>query len=487
MKLLLGSNLYEYDIRGLLQAFFPWEKFVTDEAAEDPDCLSVFFTEGAGENGLDRADLSFTLGGYHRSERISLVLSDVKTAKSALKRTLYAILSEATGRSLPWGTLTGIRPTKIAMDVLTHGGSGAEVLRHMTEDQLVSERKARLSLEIAERERAMLSRLREEGISLYVGIPFCPTTCLYCSFSSFTIGAYEKRVPEYIGAVAREIDVIKSLFPDTPVHSVYFGGGTPTSLSAEDLAVLLKKVQDTFDLSRTVEWTVEAGRPDSVTEEKLAMLKRFPVTRISVNPQTLHQKTLDLIGRRHTVDDFYRAYRLARELGFDNVNTDLIFGLPGETAADMKETVLGIRDLHPDSVTVHSLAIKRSSRLNLMKDVYEGYRMENSDEMMEFTEDCLREAGLRPYYLYRQKNMAGNLENVGYATEGKECYYNVLIMEEIESIPAAGAGASSKRVDVKENRITRAANAHDVETYLKNFDEMMERKRRLFSDPQNET
>jgi oxygen-independent coproporphyrinogen-3 oxidase len=287
-------------------------------------------------------------------------------------------------------------------------------------------------------------------------------------------------VPEYIDAVCRELDVIRELFPDTPVHSVYFGGGTPTSLSAEALAVLLKKVEDTFDLSETLEWTVEAGRPDSVTEEKLAMLKRFPVTRISVNPQTLHQKTLDLIGRKHTVEDFYRAFSLARNAGFDNINTDLIFGLPGETAEDIRETIFGIRELHPDSVTVHSLAIKRSSRLNLMKDVYEHYRMENTDGLMSFTEDVLREAGLKPYYLYRQKNMSGNLENVGYAAEGKECFYNVLIMEEIESIPAAGAGASSKRVSG--DRITRAANAHDVDTYLKNFDEMMERKRNLFGE-----
>ena len=480
MKLLLGSNLYEYDIRGLLQAFFPWEKFVTDEAAPDRDCLSVFFTEGAGDCGCDLAELAFSYGGTERKERISLRLSDVKTAKSALKRTLYRMLSDATGKTLPWGTLTGIRPTKIAMDILVHGGNEAEVLRHMKEDLLVSDRKARLSLKIAKRERAMLSRLTTEGISLYVGVPFCPTTCLYCSFSSFTIGAYEKRVPEYIDAVCRELDVIRELFPDTPVHSVYFGGGTPTSLSAEALAVLLKKVEDTFDLSETLEWTVEAGRPDSVTEEKLAMLKRFPVTRISVNTQTLHQKTLDLIGRKHTVEDFYRAFSLARNAGFDNINTDLIFGLPGETAEDIRETVFGIRELHPDSVTVHSLAIKRSSRLNLMKDVYEHYRMENTDGLMSFTEDVLREAGLKPYYLYRQKNMSGNLENVGYAAEGKECFYNVLIMEEIESIPAAGAGASSKRVSG--DRITRAANAHDVDTYLKNFDEMMERKRNLFGE-----
>ncbi|MBR5738571.1 MAG: coproporphyrinogen dehydrogenase HemZ [Lachnospiraceae bacterium] len=481
MKILLSSPRYEYDIRGLLQAYFPWEKFSTDAEDPDPDCLSVRFEEAADPlTGNDLATLRFTHGDYDRTETVALKLEDVGTAKSALKRTLYRMLSEATGKTLPWGTLSGIRPTKIAMDLLNRGADAAEILRHMKEDLLVSDRKALLALEIAGREKQMLERLSNPGISLYIGIPFCPSTCLYCSFSSVTIGAYRKRIPEYSQAVSAELDLIKDLFPETPIHTVYFGGGTPTSLEADELRVLLRKVQETFDLSETVEWTVEAGRPDSVTEEKLAMLREFPVNRISVNPQTLHQKTLDLIGRKHTVEDFYRAFAEARNAGFTNINTDLILGLPGETPEDMIETVRGIAGLRPDSVTVHSLAIKRSSRLNLMKETYEHYRMENSEELMESTEETLREAGLRPYYLYRQKNMAGNLENVGYALPGKECYYNVLIMEETETIAAAGAGASTKKV--ANGRIDRAANAHDVETYLKNLAEMMDRKRKLFAE-----
>lgn len=480
MNISLTSNLFEYDIRGLLQAFFPWERFTTEDEKTAEEGLFVRFRAGSGAGEPDQAEIGFRYGGILRHETVELTLSDVKTAKSALKRTLYRILSEATGKTLPWGTLTGIRPTKIAMDLLNRGADEREILRHMQEDLLVSGRKAALSLEIAEREKTMLSRFETPGISLYVGIPFCPSTCLYCSFSSFTIGDYRARIPEYIETVGKELEFIKSLFPDAPVHTVYFGGGTPTSLSADELETLLAKVESLFDLSDTAEWTVEAGRPDSVTEEKLRMLKRHPVTRISVNPQTLHQKTLDLIGRKHTVEDFYRAFDLARAAGFDNVNTDLIFGLPGETEEEIRETVRGIAALRPDSVTVHSLAIKRSSRLNLMKEAYAGLRMENTDALMAETEDALRRAGLAPYYLYRQKNMAGNLENVGYASPGKEGLYNVLIMEEVESIPAAGAGASSKRVD--NDRITRAANPHDVETYLKNFPEMLERKRKLFLD-----
>lgn len=225
---------------------------------------------------------------------------------------------------------------------------------------------------------------------------------------------------------------------------------------------------------------MEAGRPDSITHEKLLVLKKHPVTRISVNPQTMQQKTLDLIGRRHTVDDVREKYQIARELGFDNINMDLILGLPGETEEDVRATLSEICEMNPDSVTIHSLAIKRSSRLNLHKEIYSAYRMENTDEMMKFAEESLEKIGVAPYYLYRQKNMAGNQENVGYARPGKEGIYNVLIMEEQESIVACGAGATSKRVDRETGLITRAANVHDVDTYIKNIDEMIERKEKLY-------
>ncbi len=494
MKFLINSDLFEYDVRGLLQAFYPWTRFSTDSGEPDPQCLSVFYTAPGMPEDLpeeerkaflkahaERAEVAFSDGEKHFRREMPLDLRDRKKAKTALKQAVYAILSENAGHTLPWGTLTGIRPTKIAMDGLLKGTSPKEILRHMEEDLLVSEEKAELALDIAMRERPILSVSEEEGYSLYVGIPFCPTTCLYCSFASSPIGEKASLVTPYLEALQEEILFTAEEFRDLPLHSVYFGGGTPTSLSSDDLEMLLQLVEKHFDLSKVREWTVEAGRPDSLSEEKLRMMRRHPVTRISVNPQTMQQKTLDLIGRRHTVEDTVEKFLLARSLGYDNINMDLILGLPGETEEDIRDTLLGTAALSPDSVTVHSLAIKRSSRLNLEKEMYAAYRMENTDGMMDFARKTLGAEGLLPYYLYRQKNMAGNQENVGYARPGKEGVYNVLIMEESESIVACGAGASSKRVDRTTGLITRVRNPHDVATYVADPEEMKMRKRRLFS------
>ena len=493
MKFLTNSDLFEYDVRGLLQAFYPWTRFSTDSTEEDPQCLSVFYaSEGMPEDlpeeersaflkaRAERAEVAFSDGEKHFHAVVPLDLGDRKRAKTALKQAVYRILSENAGHTLPWGTLTGIRPTKIAMDGLRRGEAEKRILRHMEEDLLVSEEKARLALTIAEREKPILSVADEEGYSLYIGIPFCPTTCLYCSFASSPIGEKAALVQPYLEALKEEIRFTAAHFRHLPLHSVYFGGGTPTSVTSEQLEALLQLVEDSFDLGACREWTVEAGRPDSLDEEKLGMMLRHPVTRISVNPQTLQQKTLDLIGRRHTVEDTLEKYRLARSMGYDNINMDLILGLPGETEEDIRDTLLRTAELSPDSVTVHSLAVKRSSRLNLEKEMYAAYRMENTDEMMDFARRTLAGEGLLPYYLYRQKNMAGNQENVGYARPGKEGVYNVLIMEESESIVALGAGASSKKVDRKTGLITRVRNPHDVATYVSDPEEMKRRKMKLF-------
>ena len=491
MKLELNSDLFEYDVRGLLQAFFPWTKFETDECVSDRQCLSVLFSDTQGEplNGEAAKEAETVLAAvrftdddreYH--ERVTLSMADRSRAKTTLKQVIYRILSENAGRELPWGTLTGIRPTKIAMGMLTEGAEDAEILRHMTGDLLVSKEKAELALDIAKREKPIIEISDEPGWSLYIGIPFCPSTCLYCSFTSFSIEAYQGKVEAYLEALHKELVYVSEAFRGQALHTVYFGGGTPTSLSAEQLDTLFGWVTELFDLSGVREWTVEAGRPDSITREKLMVMKKYPITRISVNPQTMHQKTLDLIGRRHTVTDVRETYKTARELRFDNINMDLILGLPGETAEDIRETLREIVKMAPDSVTIHSLAIKRSSRLNLNKDVYSAYRMENTDEMMREAGAMLREIDVHPYYLYRQKNMAGNQENVGYARPGKEGVYNVLIMEETETIVACGAGATTKYVRRDTGLITRAANVHDVNTYISNICEMIERKKELFKN-----
>ena len=263
------------------------------------------------------------------------------------------------------------------------------------------------------------------------------------------------------------------------LDTVYFGGGTPTSLSPEDLDTLITKLKNTFDFSTVQEFTVEAGRPDSITREKLEVLKKHGVTRISINPQTMKQETLKIIGRRHTVEDVKDRFHMARELGFDNINMDLIIGLPEEDLDDVRSTMEQVKELGPDSLTVHSLAIKRAARLNTMKEVYKDLKITNTQEMIDLTAEYARGMGLEPYYLYRQKNMAGNFENVGYAKPGKACLYNILIMEEKGDILACGAGTTTKITYPDENRLERVENVKDVEQYISRIDEMIGRKEKL--------
>ena len=389
-------------------------------------------------------------------------------------------MSGLTGRTLPWGTLTGIRPTKIALTRLYEGMSEEEIRDYMRETYLTSREKIQLSLDVARREKELLSAVDyENGYSLYIGIPFCPTTCLYCSFTSFPIGKWQGRTGLYLNALFREMDYVAEKMKGRPLDTVYFGGGTPTSLSPEDLDAILDKVERTFPMDQVKEFTVEAGRPDSITEEKLQVLRNHGITRISINPQTMKQETLDLIGRRHTVEQVKETFRLARRMGFDNINMDLIVGLPEEDEEDVRNTMEQIKELRPDSLTVHSLAIKRAARLNMFRERYGNLKITGTQEMIDMTARYAREMGMEPYYLYRQKNMAGNFENVGYSVPGKACIYNILIMEEKQTIMACGAGTTTKVVFPGENRLERAENVKEVEQYIERVDEMLERKEKL--------
>ena len=402
--------------------------------------------------------------------------------KNKIKRRLYLLLIERTGKQLPWGTLTGIRPTKIALTKLEQGEEENEIRREMKETYYTGNEKINLSIEIAQKERELLSGIDyRDGYSLYVGIPFCPTTCLYCSFTSYPIGRWQGKMDQYFEALFKELDYVAEKKRGCRLETIYFGGGTPTSLSPEDLDRLITKIENTFDLSNVQEFTVEAGRPDSITREKLQVLRDHGITRISINPQTMKQETLDLIGRRHTVEDVMERFAMARELGFDNINMDLIVGLPEENLEDVQATMEAVKALAPDSITVHSLAIKRAARLNTMKEVYKDLKITNTQEMIDLTAKYARELGLEPYYLYRQKNMAGNFENVGYASPGKACIYNILIMEEKQTIIACGAGTTTKRLFPEENRIERAENVKNVEQYIERIDEMIARKDKLLS------
>lgn len=407
-----------------------------------------------------------------------------KYLKKELKKQIYRVMHELTKAELPWGALTGIRPTKLIVTMIEAAPdvTDEEITSFLKENYYVTDEKAALGIQIARREIKLLEKIDyEEGYSLYIGIPFCPTTCLYCSFTSYPIGAYTKKADDYVTALLKEISYASARFADRKLNSIYIGGGTPTTLEPEQLDRLLHAVRDSFDFSHNQEFTVEAGRPDSITPEKLAVLLKHGVTRISINPQTMNQKTLDLIGRYHTVEQVKETFQLARKMGFDNINMDFIVGLPGETMEDIRFSMEEVQKLNPDSLTIHSLAIKRAARLNIMREQYKDFTIENNEQIMELCAAAAENMGMTPYYMYRQKNIAGNMENVGYARTGRAGIYNILIMEEKQTIVALGAGSVTKRI-YPDGRIERCANVKDVTQYIERIDEMIERKEKLFAD-----
>ena len=477
----LNKRDFEYDTHSLVKAFYPEEEVAIryeGETEESPFRLKISLFYGEKEIEILFTEADGTV--VKRETEAVEYEADRKETKNHLKYRLYLMLQEYTGTSLPWGTLTGIRPTKIPMALLEQGMSNKDIAEYMRKTYLISPQKTALGISIANRERHILRDIDyKDGYSLYVGIPFCPTICLYCSFSSSPLSMWKDKVDGYLDALCKEIAFGGEAYKGKTLDTVYIGGGTPTTLNPEQLERLLSEIEKHFDLSKVKEFTVEAGRPDSITEEKMRVIKNHPVTRISINPQTMNQKTLDVIGRRHTVEETKEAFLMARRIGFDNINMDLIVGLPGEGKDEVEHTLKEVIALDPDSITVHSLAVKRAARLNMFKDQYKEMTFLNNMEIMEMTERYCMEAGQYPYYLYRQKNMAGNLENVGYAKPGKEGIYNILIMEEKQSILALGAGASTKVVAAAD-KIDRIENVKDIKNYMERIDEMIERKRQGF-------
>lgn len=476
----LNKPEFEYDIHSLIKAFFPEENVsATAEDKKYDEEITLTFQICYGEKEIFIAWDGMT-SGKKGEVSFEVDFSDRQATKNQLKQKLYQVLTDITGEKLPWGTLTGIRPTKIPMKLLEEGKSKAEIRSYMKDTYFASDEKIELSIDIAERELEILKKIDyENGYSLYIGIPFCPTTCLYCSFTSFPLVSWRTKVDSYLDALEHELDYVAVKFGKKHLNSIYIGGGTPTTLEPYQLDRLIRKIRCSFDLSDCLEFTVEAGRPDSITREKLETLKKWGITRISINPQTMKDETLKIIGRRHTVAQTVESFQMARELGFDDINMDLIMGLPEESLEDVKNTLDQVKALKPDNLTVHSLALKRAARLNMFKEDYKDYKMVNTTEHMDLTAEYARAMGLEPYYLYRQKSMAGNLENVGYASPGKAGIYNILIMEEKQTIVACGAGTVTKRV-YGDGRIDRCDNVKDVKLYMEKIDEMIRRKQKLF-------
>ena len=449
-----------------------------------PDKGEVEIKQECAEGGSHYFDL-WTCGDKTYAAHKEIIAGNPLVYKRLRKRFakmgLYGLMKDMTGIQPPWGALTGIRPTRLLYEAMEKGVSRESAMRRLTTEYDVTQDRAQLLGEISRMQEGL--REPEKGqFDLYIGIPFCTTRCSYCSFSSGEIGN-GRLVGPYVDALIREIEFCGEMMrkKGMTVRAAYMGGGTPTSIPCRDLRRILEKAL--YEFPGAKEWTVEAGRPDTIDREKLEMLRSLGITRISVNPQTFSDDTLKAVGRAHTGADTVRAYEMARETGFDDINMDLIAGLPGESLDVFKSTIDRVISLNPDSVTVHSLAIKRSSRLHEQLHVNEGGHTRVQEEeaamMIEHARKTLAGAGYYPYYIYRQKYMAGNLENVGYAHPGKACLYNIGNMEETASVLALGAGAISKWLFDRELRIERAPNVKNIEEYINRVDEMCRRKQAL--------
>jgi oxygen-independent coproporphyrinogen-3 oxidase len=404
-----------------------------------------------------------------------------KQAKQVVSHPLLDVLERYTGIEQPWGILTGIRPTKLLHRKVQQNVSQEQAHRDLQQDFLIREEKIQLMQQIVDRQLAMvpdLYDLRHE-VSIYIGIPFCPTKCAYCTFPAYAINGKQGSVDSFLGGLHYEMREIGRWLKenDIGITTIYFGGGTPTSITAEEMDMLYEEMYSSFPhMDKVREITVEAGRPDTITPEKLEVLKKWNIDRISINPQSYIEETLKAIGRHHTVQETIDKFKLAREAGMNNINMDLIIGLPGEGIAEFAHTLSETEKLMPESVTVHTLSFKRASEMTRNKEKYRVATREEITEMMKMAKEWTKANGYVPYYLYRQKNILGNLENVGYAKPGQESLYNIMIMEEVQSIIGLGCGAASKWVDPATGSISRFANPKEPKAYNEGYKHYTEAK-----------
>lgn len=479
----LHTNYQEYrnDIAEEIRLFLGLVE-VAEESDETPQLiLQAMLLEDGGQWSAIAQSADGKSVKCHADLPQTQPLEKKRQEKRALKIAVFRLLRELFPEvSVPWGSLTGIRPTKLFRELAD--GADADSARHTFKEQFdVSPKKTMLAAQICEVQQSYIVSVDPaQDIDIYIGIPFCRTKCLYCSFASEVIGKADKLTP-YLEVLREDIAAGGALVKDTErrVRAIYLGGGTPTVLSAEQLDALLGYTLNIYG-EFAGEITVEAGRPDTITEEKLRVLYRNGVRRISINPQTMNDQTLNRIGRAHDAASVEMCFHMAREIGFTNINMDLIAGLPAETVADFEYTLSRIAKLQPENLTIHSLAIKRSSRLKQQLDKWPLPTAEETERMIRAGADAATALGMRPYYMYRQKYMSGNLENTGYALPGMECAYNIDMMEETTSILAHGACGMSKRVFGFENRVERIPNPKEVSVYSQKLPELLEAKRRLF-------
>lgn len=470
MNLYVKNHNFHFELENLTRLFFPNEKItvIRDFSEPQPPCI---YTEVS-----DKITISVNIGSFNKSETaVKRLTDDDNELVSA--QLLYKLLCDFTGLTQPWGILTGVRPVKL-LRRLAEESNEEQAVKKFENDFFVSNEKIALSRETEHNERKILELSKPESFSLYVGIPFCPSRCSYCSFVMASIERAEKLIEPYTKLLCEEIkrtaEIANKL--GLRLETVYFGGGTPTTLSAEQLDTVLRTVNKSFDMSTCREFTVEAGRPDTIDIAKLFALKENKVDRISINPQTVNDEVLKTIGRKHTAQQFFDAFELARKCGFDNINTDLIAGLPTDTPESFKNSLDSIVRLNAECITVHTLCMKRASRLTTEGVTLDLQQARDAREMLAYTQNILGQNEYIPYYMYRQSRMVGNLENVGWSKKGFESLYNVYVMDETHTILACGSGGVTKLKRNNPDYLERIFNFKYPYEYIDRFDELIQRK-----------
>lgn len=470
MNLYVKNHNFHFELENLTRLFFPNEKITVIRDFSEPQPPYIY-TEVS-----DKITISVNIGSFNKSETAVKKLADDDN-ELVSAQLLYKLLCDFTGLTQPWGILTGVRPVKL-LRRLAEESNEEQAVKKFENDFFVSNEKIALSRETEHNERKILELSKPESFSLYVGIPFCPSRCSYCSFVMASIERAEKLIEPYTKLLCEEIKQTAEIANKLGLRleTVYFGGGTPTTLSAEQLDTVLRTVNNSFDMSTCREFTVEAGRPDTIDIAKLFALKENKVDRISINPQTVNDEVLKTIGRKHTAQQFFDAFELARKCGFDNINTDLIAGLPTDTPESFKNSLDSIVRLNAECITVHTLCMKRASRLTTEGVTLDLQQARDAREMLAYTQNILGQNEYIPYYMYRQSRMVGNLENVGWSKKGFESLYNVYVMDETHTILACGSGGVTKLKRNNPDYLERIFNFKYPYEYIDRFDELIQRK-----------
>ena len=470
MILIIDSHPFRYEMEALCRMFLHGRELKITEEAEIPPKEDYIYTALEGDEITVKAKID---GKYAEAKRTA----ENDHARN-MELAVFGVLTEILSIRPKWGVLTGIRPVKLAMQLHDMGLSEEEIRKKLKEERLVSDEKLDLLLTTMEHELEIRASSRPNSVSLYISIPFCPSRCSYCTFTSHSVEKAAKLIPQYVELLCGELKDIAVLIDEIGLHleTVYMGGGTPTVLTAKQLDRVLSTVNESFDMTGVRELTVEAGRPDTITAEKLAVLKKNGVGRISINPQTMDDEVLAAIGRKHTAEDVKNAFALAKTFGFDSINMDLISGLPGDNMEKFRKTIAEVIAMNPDNITLHTLTVKRGANLAPMaQSVFAA----TADAMNEYAYGEFAKAGYFPYYLYRQKGTVDNLENVGFCKPGKEGIYNIFIMDETHTVLSAGAGGVTKLKAPYDKKIERIFNFKYPYEYIERFELMNERKEQV--------